>query len=317
MNLRQSIKLAAKSIAARKGRTFLTMLGIIIGLAAVITLVTYASGTTKQMMELYESQGNNQVQVSAYKYVPGRQNSSIFDSLYNYCLQLGDLVVGVTPNQQSWGVTIKYGAKNSRTMENQPQVYMGSNQWSACNNAKIASGRDLSYLDVKSLNQVCVISPLVRDAFFNYADPIGQKIKIDGVPFTVVGVYEPRIKSTSEQAVEQSKWIDNYILLPYTTTRVFTAAGSHNFSGGGSDFIIRAKDAKSATEVITRLEGFLKGLIGDSSTGNSYGYFNIYGSNESIDYANEAARSQQMLLGGIAAISLLVGGIGIMNIMLV
>ena len=99
MNLKQTIKLAAKSIGARKGRTFLTMLGVIIGLAAVIILVTYASGTTKQMMELMQSMGTNQIQVSAYKWSSRQDDDSVFNALYNYCRQMDDLVVGVTPSQ--------------------------------------------------------------------------------------------------------------------------------------------------------------------------------------------------------------------------
>ena len=100
MNLKQTIKLAVKSIGARKGRTFLTMLGVIIGLAAVITMVTYASGTTRKMMDLMQSMGTNRIQVQAHKWTGGSSEDVVFNSLYNYCQQqLGDLVLGVTPNQ--------------------------------------------------------------------------------------------------------------------------------------------------------------------------------------------------------------------------
>ena len=96
MNFIQSVKLAFKSIIARGGRTFLTMLGIIIGLAAVITQITYAKGQSREIMEYYASMGTNQINVYAYKW--GAGSDRVFQSLYDYCLQLGDLVeVPVTP----------------------------------------------------------------------------------------------------------------------------------------------------------------------------------------------------------------------------
>ena len=82
----QTLKLAIKSISARKGRTFLTMLGVIIGLAAVIIMVSYTSATTKQMMDMMKATGTNQIQVYAYKWsMRGDDDTSIFDSIYNYC----------------------------------------------------------------------------------------------------------------------------------------------------------------------------------------------------------------------------------------
>lgn len=317
MNFKQTIKLAAKSIGARKGRTFLTMLGVIIGLAAVIILVTYAQGTTKQMMDLMKSMGTNQIQVSAYKWTGGSSDNVVFNSLYNYCQQMDNLVEGVTPNQYAW-VTVKYGAKNSATMESGPQTYMGSDQWSVCNNAKLSKGRDLTYLDVKKGNQVCVLGSKAAQAFFNYANPVGETMTFDGVPFTVIGVYQSRInESTLTENTKYFAQLDNFILLPYTSVHALQVGGSTNVSGGGSDFIVKAKDAASTKEAMTRLDGFLKALVGDAKTGNSYGWYNVSSSNTSIDASKEASKSQQALLGGIAAISLIVGGIGIMNIMLV
>ncbi len=317
MNIRQTFKLAAKSITARKGRTFLTMLGVIIGLAAVIILVTYTQGTTKKMMDMMQAMGTNQIQVSAYKWTGGSSDDVVFNSLYRYCQQMSDLVVGVTPNQYMW-CTVKYGAKNSDTMERSPQMYMASDQWSACNNATIDKGRDLSYLDVQNGNQVCVLGSGAVKAFFNYANPIGETMTFDGVPFTVVGTYKARIDP--DMLDEEYSYMteqDNFIILPYTTARAFQVAGSGHVSASNSEFIVKAKDSASTKEASARLDGFLKGLVGDAKTGNSYGWYNVYSSDSYIDSTNEANKAQQALLGGIAAISLLVGGIGIMNIMLV
>ena len=236
---------------------------------------------------------------------------------------MDDLVLGVTPNQYCW-FTVQYGAKNSNNMYSEdgsvqpPQIWMGSDQWSACNNATIAKGRDLTYLDVQSGTQVCVLGANPATTLFNYANPSGETMLFDGVPFKVIGVYAPRINE--ESLTEETQYYaqqDNFILLPYTTTRAFQIAGSGNVSTSNSEFIVKAKDSASTQEAAARLEGFLKGLIGDSKTGNSYGSYYVNLPDQYIDSTEEANKSQQMLLGGIAAISLIVGGTGIMNIMLV
>jgi len=298
MNLRQGFKMAAKSISANKGRSALTMLGIIIGLAAVIILVSYAKGQNMAMQEYYESLGTNKISVSAYSW--GGKNVS--DALYEYCLQLDDLVLGITPNLQVWDrVSVKYGAKtlSDENWETRPQVTLGSDQYSLCNNYSVAQGRDLSYMDIKKYNQVCVLGAAVKDNLFNYANPVGEIITIKGTPFTVIGVF-------ASKGSDMLSYMDNVILVPYTMNRTL------NNTTEMSEYVVKAKDASATTEAITRLDGFLKGLI-DPERGHYY----VYSENTWMDESNEQNEMQQRFLGGIAAISLLVGGIGIMNIMLV
>ena len=306
MNLIQSIKLAMKSIAARKGRTFLTMLGIIIGLASVITLVSYAKGQMQKLVAYYESMGTNQIQVSAQKW--GSGGDTVFDSLYSYCKSLDDLVDGVTPSGTTYG-TVKYGARSSDSMDYQPQIYLGSDQWSRCNNFKIGTGRDLVYMDVKAGHQVCVLGSKAAELFFDFANPIGRDITISGVPFEVIGVYAQKDFSGNEYS------LDNVICIPYTANRVLASVSGNYISM--DSFVVRATSKEAANQAVTMLEGFLKGLIGDPNSPDSRGYYSVYNSNQGVDYANQASKEQEALLGGIAAISLLVGGIGIMNIMLV
>ncbi len=323
MNLGQSVKLAIKSLGARKGRTFLSMLGVIIGLAAVIILVTYTKGTTKKMMDMMKAQGTNQIQVQAYKWSSRDDDDSVFQAIYNYCKKLGDLVEGVTPQQSFYG-TVRYGTKNSDNMYSDdgstypPQVYMGSDQWSACNNAKVIKGRDLSYLDIQSGSQVCVISELAAKAFFNYADPIGKKMTFDGVSFKVIGVYGSRMDINN--LPEGYEWYarqESYIVLPYTSARALKVGGSYSVDNWSNQFVVKCKSSEATIETQARLDSFLRSLIGDPKTGGQYGSYYIQSVDQAISSTEEANQSQQMLLGGIAAISLLVGGIGIMNIMLV
>jgi putative ABC transport system permease protein len=294
MNLRQAFKMAYKSIFAKKGRSVLTMLGIIIGVASVMTLVSFVNGSNQKMMEYYESMGTNKISVSAYKW----NGADISSALYDYCLGLHDLVVGVTPDLYSWG-TGKYGTKNSQSMEYPPEIRLGSDQYSACNNFNIALGRDLSYLDIQDYSQVCVLGWRAKENFFNYADPVGETISINGIPVKVIGVYK-------EKDPDNLWSLDNIIVLPYTMNRDL------NHTTRMEQFVVKARDSQSTSEAVTRISGFLAGVMGQQD-----GYYSVVSQNEWMESSNEYNRMLSLVLGGIAGISLLVGGIGIMNIMLV
>ncbi|MFR8820173.1 MAG: ABC transporter permease, partial [Evtepia gabavorous] len=123
MNITQAIKMSAKSIFSNKARSALTMLGIIIGLAAVIVLVSYAQGQNMAMQRYYESMGTNKISVSAYDWTGG---TDISQSLYDYCLNLSDQVVGFSPNGTvSSAPPIKFGSKTlSRDMNGGGSVIM-------------------------------------------------------------------------------------------------------------------------------------------------------------------------------------------------
>ena len=278
MNLRQAFKIAIKSIAAKKGRSALTMLGIIIGLSAVIILVSFAN--------------------QAWKY----DGTDVSEKLYSYCQTLDEYVKGVTPVGNYWrSLKVTYGAKTLSDMntdwESMPQLYFGNQQYGLCMGYTIAKGRDLTYIDIENLNHVCVIGSKTASVLFNYADPIGETIVINEVPMTVVGVY-------AETDPNNYSGKDLVILAPYTVARDFGRVEIEQYQ-------MVAKDAASAPMAVTLVKGYLKGLIGDN------GYYYVQNESQWIDQSNEQNLMQQMFLGGIAAISLLVGGIGIMNIMLV
>ena len=314
MNLIQAFKMAWKSIWGKKGRSALTILGIFIGIAAVMTMVSVMEGMQQKTMEQFEAMGSNRIQVNIYSWVWDEDGNAVskdyFPELYDYCNSMKDYVIGVTPAARA-NVTASYGTKSTANMEWEydenwnvisapPEQYYGSDQYSACNNLTIAQGRDLAYLDMEKYNQVCVLGAQAAKTFFGTADPVGKVMQVNGQNFEVVGVYASRVSSDSS-----NKQMDNLIVYPYTASRLL---------GGGNveQYLVKAKDSESMAETISRLGGFLKGLV-DPATGG----YDVYSESQWQEESNEMLGMIGLVLGGIAAISLVVGGIDIMNIMLV
>ena len=307
MNLMQAFKMAFKSIASKKMRSFLTMLGIIIGVASVVIMVSVVQGQNKKNMEYWEAMGDNKIEVQAYMWY--ETSGSVADLLYEYCMSMPDLVLGVTPQMQVWNsIKIKYDAKIFDTQDyeidynKRLQVVLGSDQYGICNNYTIGGGRDLSFLDIEKANQVCVLGAGAKKQLFDFVDPVGETIFINDTPFLVVGWYE----SFGLDGYSGSS-MDNIVLLPYTFNRTL------NNNQQMDQYIVKGKDAKSTQLAMVKLRTFLQGFIIDGENGWS----NVYSSDDWTSEMEQANLMQSLVLGAIAGISLLVGGIGIMNIMLV
>ena len=295
MNLKQSFQMAFKSIRSNRVRSLLTMLGIIIGVAAVIIMVSVVQGSNRHIKEYYERLGNNRITVSAEQW----GGADISQQLYDYCLSLGPLDYGVTPDASTEGPII-YRDKSTENMESGgPSIKLGSPQFSLCNNFQIARGRDLCKMDVQTSQQVIVLGARAAQYLFNYQDPVGKTVLLRGHPFEVVGVYMAK-DPDSEYSM------DNMAVVPYTLCRLLDRKSTLD------SFTVRAASSETTAEVSSRISGFLKGQI-DSERG----YFSVYSENQDMRRSDEQNRTMSMVLGGIASISLLVGGIGIMNIMLV
>jgi len=293
MNLLKSFRMAVRSIMLKKGRAVLTILSIFIGVAAVIVLVSLQQANTNEWVEYMRSTGVNRIQVYASMW----GGKDFTNELYSYCLSLTDLVEGVTPQQSMWLENgVKYGAKTY-----QPQsLVFGSDQYGICNNSTIALGRDLAYMDIEKSNRVCVIGSAVKENLFNYKNPVGEKITINNYAFTVVGVYE--------QKVDNSQWSeDNVIVVPYTLNRLLMKNTTIE------QFIVKAKDAASTSLAVEKLRGFLL----TQYKNRPYAWYDVSSMNQYIEQSNEMERQNVIFMAVIAGISLLVGGIGIMNIMLI
>ena len=313
MNLLQAFKMAFKSISCKKMRSFLTMLGIIIGVASVVIMVSVVQGQNRKNMEFYEKMGDNKINVSAYSYYDTSNETS--QKLYDYCLSMSDLVEGITPDVEIGStMTIQYGAKTLSIndwssgrydWETAMHVKLGSDQYGICNNYTLAGGRELSYLDIEKTNPVCVLGSGAKDALFNFTDPIGEYITINGQPFLVVGYY-------NSMDIEYWPEMDNIIVIPYTFNR------SMNNNNSITSYVVKAKSASATTEAMTRLDAYLGGLFPKNEQGwSESGDYYVSSNNSYAQDLENQNLMQSLVLGAIAGISLLVGGIGIMNIMLV
>ena len=316
MNIQQAVKMAWKSIWGKKGRSALTILGIFIGIAAVMTIVSVMEGMKQKTMEQFEVMGSNRITFSIYSWMYDEDGNDIskdyFPDLYDYCNGMKEYVMGITPTGYC-NATVSYGTKSTANMQYSwdemgnpvgdipPSLYYGSDQYAACNNLTIAKGRDLAQLDIEKYNQVCVMGAQAAKIFFGSANPVNQTVQVNGQNFLVVGVYASRLSEESAGA----STLDNFIVFPYTARRVL---------GGEkpTEFLVKARSSEDMTEAISRLSGFLRGLV-DQNTGG----YNVYSESQWQQQSNEYLTMIGMVLAGIAAISLLVGGIGIMNIMLV
>ena len=232
--------------------------------------------------------------------------------LNDFILRLGDSVIGITPNIQLFGneMLVKYGAKTYSTQnwenwEEMVQVVLGNDRYGVCNNYQLTGGRELSYLDIENASNVCVLGGGLKQMLFDYTDPVGETITINGIPYLVIGWY-------AQKDISYYPEVDNIVLLPYTLNR------SLNKNQTISAWTVKAASASATTQVITQLDGFLNGMFPQDETGTRQGGdFYVSSDNSWQNQMQQASLMQTLVMGGIAAISLLVGGIGIMNIMLV
>ncbi|MCF2661619.1 ABC transporter permease [Pseudoflavonifractor phocaeensis] len=317
MNLWQAFKMAFKSISMKKTRSFLTMLGIIIGVASVVIMVSVVQGQNKKNMEYFEKMGDNKITVQAYSYYDNNNETS--QKLYDYCLSMNDLVLGITPDAEIGNkMTVQYGAKTlaindgdsmgmggGMDWEKMMHVKLGSDQYGVCNNYTLAGGREMSFLDVEKTNAVCVLGSGAKEALFDYTDPVGETITINGQPFLVVGWYE-------SMNIQYWPEMDNIIVIPYTFNRTM------NNNSTISSYVVKAKSASATTEAMTKLDAYLAGLFPKNEQGwSDQGDYYVQSNNSYAQDMESQNLMQSLVLGAIAGISLLVGGIGIMNIMLV
>jgi putative ABC transport system permease protein len=301
MLLRTTIKVCLRSLWANKMRSFLAMLGIIIGVAAVIAMLAIGNGAKVQMLSRLSAMGTNLLVVT-----PGQSGSGGVMSGSAQSLTLADAqaictVAGVrrlAPLVNGMG-QIKY------TNKNQPVRVVGTTAtYLPIRDFAIDKGRTFTESEVDVMAHVAVLGPTAVEQLFGRNDPLDQVIKINGVNFTVVGV----TKSKGDQG-----WFnpDNQAIVPCTTAMKQLFGLDHL-----GEIDVQAVDNGDLTDVQTSIKSLLRKRHRLLETDQADD-FNVRNQAEFIQMAAQFTQTFTYLLGGTGSISLLVGGIGIMNIMLV
>lgn len=291
MNFKQSFILATKSLMSSKMRSFLTMLGIIIGVASVIVLVSLVDGMSKNITKRFEGMGTNLISVSIF----GRNSSRNIttEEIQSLADKNKDFIEAVTPTISVSGVKAKYLTKNIDT-----SCTGTSESFTDIRNYNVSSGRYLSFTDVERRQKVCVLGSYVAKELFTGVNPISKNIKINGETFTVIGVMEEKASSVAGSD-------DDKIYAPYNVvSRINKNAriGNYSFKAVSKDTVSRAMEI---------INSYLLSVYTNTDS------FRVFNQADALKQLDELSKTMTNFLVGIASISLLVGGIGIMNIMLV
>ena len=305
MNGTNLIKIAVRALANNKLRGFLTMLGIIIGVASVITMLAIGQGSKRSIQAQISEMGSNMIMIHPGADVRGgvRQDASAMETLklqdYDNIVDETRFVSAVSPSVNSSGQAI-YGANNAPTT-----VYGISHDYLEIRRYKVEDGDMFTEQDIQTAAKVCVVGKTVVDNLFpDGGNPVGKVIRFQKLPFRIVGVLES--KGYNSMGMDQ----DDLILAPYTTIQKKVLAITHlqgiTCSALKEEYTDQAID--EITEILRRNHKLKESDDDD---------FTIRSQQELSTMLTSTTDMMTVLLAAVAGISLLVGGIGIMNIMYV
>lgn len=311
MNYQNLFKIAIRAIAANKMRSFLTALGIIIGIAAVITMLAIGQGSKASIKASIAEMGSNMIMISPGADMRGgvRQDASSMETLkqadYQSIKDECNYISAISPTVNSSGQWI-YGNNNT-----QSSIYGVNQDYLSIRQLKVADGEMFTDTDIKAASKVCILGQTVVDYLFpDGSDPIGKVVRFNSIPFRVIGVLKK--KGYNSMGME----LDDLVLAPYTT--VMKRIMAQTYLGGIVCSAITEEASQPAQDQITeilRRNHKLKDAT-DTTEADEDG-FNIRSLEEISSMMNSTMSTITILLGSVAGISLLVGGIGIMNIMYV
>ena len=307
MHLTNLFKIALRAINTNKLRSFLTMLGIIIGVAAVIAMIAIGEGSKESIQSNIASMGSNMISINpgADRRAGGvRQDASAMETLklkdYELLASEAKLIKAISPTVSSGGQCI-FGNNNTPS-----SMYGVSIGYLDIRQLKVEEGEMFTEEDIRTSAKVCVIGKTVADNLFTKGeDPVGRVIRFKSIPFRVVGVLKSKGYNTF--GMDQ----DNLILAPYTTVMkrimAITYLNSISVSALSEEY---TEDAIEELTTLLRQSHKLREGIDEDN-------FNIHSQKEMMEMMNSTADVMTTLLLCVACISLIVGGIGIMNIMYV
>jgi putative ABC transport system permease protein len=286
----QSFTMAFKAVLSNKMRSALTILGIVIGVVAVVLLIGVGQGTTSAVTSNLESMGTNLLTAN----IRGYRASSLSVTMDELtALEGQDGIDRICP-VITQSVTAKVGSSTYDT-----SLIATTIGYDDVRNTHISSGRFLRQPDLDNLTPVAVVGTEVADELFGHRDVVGETISMNGRAFTIVGVLEEKGSSSAGSS-------DNQVIIPYTLGEKMY------YQRGISTFYASAQSAETVTQAQASLNAFLLAKFNNDSDA-----FSLFNQTEMLDSLSETSQTLSLMLGGIAGISLLVGGIGIMNIMLV
>ena len=290
----ETFREAIQNIWSNKFRTFLTMLGIIIGVMAVMVIVGLGNGMTTSIQNEFADMGTNLLTVQIMGY--GSRSVKVKD-FYELVEKNSDVLGDVSPSISMNG-TVKVGTDDdsysSTSVKGVSEVYLNMGGYT------IAQGRPLNYVDMDANKKVCIVGDYISRVGYG-GDAIGQSIKIGREWYTIVGVLEAKIDDPSDQ--EGSS--DDCIFVPYTTAMRVSGIST------ASSYAVLVSDEENISKGKAIIENGLQELLHSDS-----GYM-VISLSEMLDMMTSMVNMVVTVLTAIAAISLLVGGIGIMNIMMV
>ena len=288
----ESVRMSVSNICHNRMRSFLTILGIMIGVTAVIALITTISAVSATISDSFTSMGAGTMTLSA----PGSDLKAGLSADDLETLTALEHVEGVSPT-----VTLNVTAAQSNAYESSVSVGGRNAYYFTANDGLIARGRAITPLDVNQSSRVCLISSDLVETFFYGVDPIGETLYLSGRSFTVIGI----LTDDGDSSISGMMSGASDVLIPYTT------ALKMNGESLVTNLTIYIDSAESSSLVESELEQVLDALF--SYEDDTY---TITTMDAIEDTMSSMLSMMSMLLGGIASIALLVGGIGIMNMML-
>ena len=305
MNTGNLIKVAINALKRNKMRSFLTMLGIIIGVASVITMLAIGQGSKKSIQDQIASMGSNMLFVMPGNMRMGgvQQGSSSSQRLtakdVNAIIAECDAVVAVSPEVRSSGQVV-YGNANWPTT-----IYGGNEQYLEIRSWEVVSGRNITDSEAEGSAKVCLVGRTVADELFGEGiDPTGETIRFKNIPFKIIGI----LAEKGQNSFGQDQ--DDVMIAPYTTVQKRILAQTHIQS-----IQMSARSADESAVAEAQVEEVLRRT--HRLRENEDNDFEIRSQEELATTMTSVTEILTILLGAIAGISLLVGGIGIMNIMYV
>ncbi len=311
MNITNLFKIALRAIAANKMRSFLTALGIIIGIASVITMLAIGQGTKSSIQSNIAEMGSNMIMINPGADRRGgvQQDASSMETLkltdYQAIKDECKYIKAISPIVSSSGQFI-YGNQNT------PSSITGANQdYLEIRQVEVADGEMFTLADIKSSAKVCLLGRTVADNLFpDGSDPIGKIVRFGTIPFRVIGVMKK--KGYNTMGMDQ----DDYVLAPYTSVMKRILAQDY-LSQIIASAVTEGVTEQATAEMTSILRRTHKLKDATDTTEGDSDDFNIRSQEELSSMMNSTTNMLTILLGCVAGISLIVGGIGIMNIMYV